>query len=273
MNRGRTTALARCCDHPPPKADFRLRGNEHPASTAARLALGRPTTVNEPNGSIHQRVPCSGRPCDHRAVKRSPRLSATSSQASAIESRRPRIPRMLTAASASSRPYVTPVLPGIETGRGLDISTDHRTWFPLRGPATPRSDAGDNSPQVPSRPHPPSKLVRPTLSRHHRMNENGRSGRRSPGSIDRGERVNPGRPGSSEQTDTPTLHPRRSAERPEVQPVDPASPAECLCGDPADFIVDTNWFSGRRSRDPVCERHVAEVVTAITKKQARRDGG
>jgi hypothetical protein len=55
--------------------------------------------------------------------------------------------------------------------------------------------------------------------------------------------------------------------------VDPEAPGQCLCGDPAEFVVETYWFSGRHSRDPVCERHVAEVVAAITKKQARRDGG
>jgi hypothetical protein len=36
--------------------------------------------------------------------------------------------------------------------------------------------------------------------------------------------------------------------------------------------VDTDWFSGRRSHDPVCERHVSEVVAAIINEQARRDG-
>lgn len=72
---------------------------------------------------------------------------------------------------------------------------------------------------------------------------------------------------------TSTYASRRATQRPVVQPVDPAIPSECLCGDPADFIVDTNWFSGRRSADPVCERHVAEVVAAIMKEQARRDGG
>jgi hypothetical protein len=66
---------------------------------------------------------------------------------------------------------------------------------------------------------------------------------------------------------------RRTSHRPEVQPVNPESPGECLCGDPADFIIEVNWFDGRRSRDPVCERHVTEVVAAITKEQARRDGG
>lgn len=66
---------------------------------------------------------------------------------------------------------------------------------------------------------------------------------------------------------------RRSAQRPEVQPVDDENPGVCLCGDPADFVIRTNWFSGRRSRDPVCDRHVAEVLAAITKEQARRDGG
>lgn len=66
---------------------------------------------------------------------------------------------------------------------------------------------------------------------------------------------------------------RRSAQRPDVQPVDAAAPGECLCGDPADFVIKTNWFSGRRSRDPVCDRHVAEVLAAIAKEQARRDGG
>jgi hypothetical protein len=61
--------------------------------------------------------------------------------------------------------------------------------------------------------------------------------------------------------------------RPEVLPVDPAAPGQCLCGDSADFVVETAWFSGRRSRDPVCGDHVDEVVHAIRKQEARRDGG
>jgi hypothetical protein len=60
--------------------------------------------------------------------------------------------------------------------------------------------------------------------------------------------------------------------RPHVAPADPAAPGECLCGQPADFVVETNWFGGRRSRDPVCGHHVDEVVGAIRKAQARRDG-
>jgi hypothetical protein len=64
-----------------------------------------------------------------------------------------------------------------------------------------------------------------------------------------------------------------ASSRPNVVPVDPAVPSQCLCGDPADFIIETHWFSGRHSRDPVCGRHVSEVVGAITKEQARRDGG
>ena len=72
----------------------------------------------------------------------------------------------------------------------------------------------------------------------------------------------------------PAYGSRRAAQRPDVQPVDPSSVrGECLCGDPADYVIETNWFSGRRSLDPVCNRHVAEIVTAITKEQARRDGG
>ena len=61
--------------------------------------------------------------------------------------------------------------------------------------------------------------------------------------------------------------------RPHVMPVDPAAPGGCLCGEPADFVVETNWFGGRRSQDPVCGRHVDEVVRAIQKEQARRNGG
>lgn len=64
-----------------------------------------------------------------------------------------------------------------------------------------------------------------------------------------------------------------SSHRPKVVPVDPEASGQCLCGDPAEFVIETNWFSGRHSRDPVCERHVAEVVGAITREQARRDGG
>jgi hypothetical protein len=58
-----------------------------------------------------------------------------------------------------------------------------------------------------------------------------------------------------------------------VIPTDPQSPGTCLCGYPADFIVQTSWFSGRRSLDPVCGPHVSEVVDAIARKNAQRDGG
>jgi hypothetical protein len=64
-----------------------------------------------------------------------------------------------------------------------------------------------------------------------------------------------------------------SFRRPEVVPVDPAVGGECLCGEPADFIVEMIWFSGRHSRDPVCERHIVDVVEAISREQARRNGG
>jgi hypothetical protein len=97
----------------------------------------------------------------------------------------------------------------------------------------------------------------------------GRSGSTGRGKPDR----RPDRSISPESLSASILAPRRAAERPVIQPVDPAFPSKCLCGDPADFIVETNWFSGRRSRDPVCEYHVAEVVAAITKKRAQRDGG
>jgi hypothetical protein len=61
--------------------------------------------------------------------------------------------------------------------------------------------------------------------------------------------------------------------RPDVVPVDPAAATcQCLCGDTAEFVVETRWFSGRHSRDPVCGRHVTEVVAAISKEQARRNG-
>lgn len=60
--------------------------------------------------------------------------------------------------------------------------------------------------------------------------------------------------------------------RPYIKPAGPAPPLDCLCGEPADFVVETNWFSGRRSQDPVCERHVDEVLRAIRKEQARRNG-
>ena len=63
-----------------------------------------------------------------------------------------------------------------------------------------------------------------------------------------------------------------SSGRPQVVLADPAAPGECLCGEPADFVVETNWFGGRHSQDPVCGRHVDEVVCAIRKKQARRNG-
>lgn len=99
---------------------------------------------------------------------------------------------------------------------------------------------------------------------------------RTSGQIDAGgSPVRPYRPGSAGHAAVAPseLRPRRTTHRPAVQPADPEAPGECLCGDPAEFIVDTNWFSGRRSRDPVCERHVTEVVAAIVRKQAGRDGG
>jgi hypothetical protein len=64
-----------------------------------------------------------------------------------------------------------------------------------------------------------------------------------------------------------------SVRRPAVVPADPEAPGKCLCGEPADFVVETNWFSGRHSKDPVCNLHVDEVVRAIKKEQARRNGG
>jgi hypothetical protein len=64
-----------------------------------------------------------------------------------------------------------------------------------------------------------------------------------------------------------------SIRRPAVVPADPAAPGQCLCGEPADFVIEMSWFSGRHSKDPVCGRHVDEVVRAIKKEQARRDGG
>lgn len=60
--------------------------------------------------------------------------------------------------------------------------------------------------------------------------------------------------------------------RPDVTPADPAACDRCLCGEPADFIVKTRWFSGRRSHDPVCRHHLHEVVRAIKKELARRNG-
>jgi hypothetical protein len=64
----------------------------------------------------------------------------------------------------------------------------------------------------------------------------------------------------------------RSSWRPHVAVADPAAPGECLCGEPADFVVETNWFGGRHSQDPVCRHHLEEVVSAIRKEQARRNG-
>jgi len=64
-----------------------------------------------------------------------------------------------------------------------------------------------------------------------------------------------------------------SSWRPHVVSADPAAPGKCLCGEFADFVVQTNWFGGRHSRDPVCGRHLDEVVSAIRKEQARRNGG
>jgi hypothetical protein len=63
-----------------------------------------------------------------------------------------------------------------------------------------------------------------------------------------------------------------SSGRPQVVLADPAAPGECLCGAAADFVVETNWSGGRHSQDPVCGLHVDELVRAIRKEQARRNG-
>lgn len=58
-----------------------------------------------------------------------------------------------------------------------------------------------------------------------------------------------------------------------VVPVDPESPLRtCLCGEPADYVIETNWFRGRRSRDPVCGEHLEIVVGGIKAKLAQRHG-
>lgn len=59
---------------------------------------------------------------------------------------------------------------------------------------------------------------------------------------------------------------------PDVVPADPTAGDRCLCGEPAEFIVKTRWFKGRRSHDPVCRLHLDEVVRAINKELARRNG-
>jgi hypothetical protein len=60
--------------------------------------------------------------------------------------------------------------------------------------------------------------------------------------------------------------------RPYLTPAGSAASLQCLCGEPADFVVETHWFGGRRSQDPVCEQHVDQVTRAIRKEQARRNG-
>lgn len=58
-----------------------------------------------------------------------------------------------------------------------------------------------------------------------------------------------------------------------VVPVDPeSSPRACLCGHPADYVIETAWFRGRRSCDPVCEEHLEAVVGGIKAKLAERHG-
>jgi hypothetical protein len=58
-----------------------------------------------------------------------------------------------------------------------------------------------------------------------------------------------------------------------VEPVDPANPRECSCGEPADFLVFTLWYRGRRSQDAVCEYHLQPVVGGIKRELAKRNGG
>jgi hypothetical protein len=50
------------------------------------------------------------------------------------------------------------------------------------------------------------------------------------------------------------------------------SPPARACGDPAAFVVDMIWLGGRRPGDPVREQHVMDVVEAISREQARRNG-
>jgi hypothetical protein len=97
----------------------------------------------------------------------------------------------------------------------------------------------------------------------------------SPGIPDRPKtRTVPGggRTGSADHPETASVRARRTTQRPQVEPLPSDASETCLCGDSADFVVDTQWFSGRHSRDPVCRRHVTEVVAAIAERQARRDG-
>lgn len=86
----------------------------------------------------------------------------------------------------------------------------------------------------------------------------------------------PGRPSAGSAQAGPgesaALRARRTGHRPQVRPLPPGGSERCLCGDPAESVVDTYWFNGRHSRDPVCPRHVTAVVAAITERQARRDG-
>ncbi|MGC5009205.1 hypothetical protein ACLQ2R_00415 [Streptosporangium sp. DT93] len=58
-----------------------------------------------------------------------------------------------------------------------------------------------------------------------------------------------------------------------VVPLDSETSGRCLCGHRADYVIETRWFSGRHSRDPVCSPHVTEVLQGIAKQNARRDGG
>jgi hypothetical protein len=58
-----------------------------------------------------------------------------------------------------------------------------------------------------------------------------------------------------------------------VLPVDPESSRACPCGAPADFVVQTLWFRGRRSTDAVCDYHLQAVVGGIKSELAKRNGG
>ena len=43
--------------------------------------------------------------------------------------------------------------------------------------------------------------------------------------------------------------------------------------EPADFVVQTLWFRGRRSNDAVCDYHLQAVVGGIKSELAKRNGG
>jgi hypothetical protein len=234
------------CDHPPPKA-----GSTSEERTIRRPSREEVTSADEvhrhgANGPTGPKVPPArrggARPTRHRAVhaafRSAPRHGpSTCGKIEAVEAPPRRRPVGVASGCSLLRP-----------SHGRDGSHAMTVRQPNLGPfpsGTSTSDPRSLRSRLPGVAGPRDASGAPSAS----------------------EPRPPARP-----ADVAACLPRRTGHRPEVRPLSPDTSDACLCGDPAELVVDTHWFSGRHSRDPVCPRHVDQVVAAIVERQARRDG-